>query len=80
MRVIAFIVPALLVLGVLYLIHVALTAGLRKKNRELRKQRDASNELLDEVLEVAHRNREIDPVTAPVIIDEINPKRRELNK
>lgn len=73
MRALIYLAPALIILVVLWLVHLALTARLRRRLNK-------ANELLDEVLDVAYRNREIDHYTAPVIIDEIIPKRRELNQ
>lgn len=72
MRAVLYLVPALLILGALWLVHLALTARLRRRLGR-------ATELLDEVLDIATRNIEIDPITAPVIRDEIVPKRRELN-
>jgi hypothetical protein len=87
MRILLFIPLALLLLAVLWLINYAMTIRLRRDLSEARRevktvkqQRDARDRLLDLVLEEARSRIDIDPHTAPVIIETINNRRGALDQ
>ncbi len=55
-------------------------AGQDSRNAEERRELEASRELIDRLLEAAIDRRDVDPVLAPVVIDEIRTHQRNLHK